>query len=129
MSCSPTRDLLKAWRADPHSLATVRVCRALLASSDLDGELAVAIADEATRLHGEDVPVLVAVGHMHLAAGELARAKATLLQAAKIAPEELAAFRVLGEVLLRAGDFVGFERVLRHAAVLRRNLASVERMR
>jgi len=115
-----TRRQLDAWRDDPNPWATVQLCETLASWRGLHVPLANWLANEATALHPDDVPVLVGVGHVLLVAGELARAKELLLRAAASEPERLATFRVLGEVMLRSGDCIGFERVLRHAAALRR---------
>ncbi|AKF05731.1 tetratricopeptide repeat protein [Sandaracinus amylolyticus] len=78
-----------------------------LAADLLQADRAVdAIDVTAAGLRGapDDLSLLVLDGRAHYAAGDLLRAQAALLKAARIAPAQKEPFRWLGEVLLKRGD-------------------------
>jgi hypothetical protein len=75
------------------------------------------MAEEASRAYPNDLEVLLSVGRMLLAHGQLQMAKRHLLCAAKLAAEPRAP-RLLGEVLLRQGDAKRAVRALQRAIQL-----------
>ncbi|MCS6799997.1 MAG: tetratricopeptide repeat protein, partial [Myxococcota bacterium] len=80
---------------------------AALASALLDSERvvdALEVVESALALRPDDPELLLVEGKARLRAGDLARAQAALVRAARLAPEDKEAFRWLGELLLRRGD-------------------------
>lgn len=75
------------------------------------------MAEEASRAYPNDLEVLLSVGRMLLAHGQLQMAKRHLLGAAKLSAEPRAP-RLLGEVLLRQGDAKRAVRALQRAIQL-----------
>ena len=75
------------------------------------------MAEEAARAYPNDMEVLLSVGRMLLAHGQLQMAKRHLLGAAKVSAEPRAP-RLLGEVLLRQGDAKRAVRALQRAIQL-----------
>lgn len=75
------------------------------------------MAEEASRAYPNDLEVLLSVGRMLLAHGQLQMAKRHLLGAAKVSAEPRAP-RLLGEVLLRQGDAKRAVRALQRAIQL-----------
>jgi tetratricopeptide (TPR) repeat protein len=65
-----------------------------------------------------DVGALLTAGRAYLQIGELLKAQQALMQAAKLAPEQGAAYRWLGEVLLKRGDPERAAKVLAKAKAL-----------
>ncbi len=78
------------------------------------------MAEEASRAYPHDLEVLLSVGRMLLAHGQLQMAKRHLLGAAKLSAEPRAP-RLLGEVLLRQGDAKRAVRALQRAIELGAN--------
>lgn len=106
-------ELLRQWRSNPDADATIALC-SFLGTSSRD-ELIREVAASADTWHVEDGRVMLAVGRMHLDAGLLAEAQASLVAAGKASGKDSKPFRYLGEVLLRRGDALRAEKVLARA--------------
>lgn len=103
-------ELVAKWRVDPRPSATILVCGALADAAakpearSIVLALAREIGEAALLRYPHDPNVLLAAGRMMLAAREVVPAQAIAVQAAKSAPDDPRAYRLLGEVLLRRGD-------------------------
>jgi tetratricopeptide (TPR) repeat protein len=109
-------DLLAAWRSNPDADSTVALC-AYLGSSG-DERLIREVGRIGEQWHGRDATVMLSVGRMHLDAGLLAEAQASLVAAGKADAANPKPYRFLGEVLLRRGDAMRAEKVLARAMQL-----------
>src|SRR3982751_4057758 len=116
MHMSALDELLRQWRSNPDADATIALCSFL--GNSAREELIREVAASADTWHAEDARVMLAVGRMHLDAGLLAEAQASLVLAGKANGRQASAFRFLGEVLLRRGDAVRAEKVLARALQL-----------
>jgi len=110
--------LIQRWRADPRPAVTLALCQSLAdygedkrrdSASHADEwasylELTNEIGSIIDKQHAAEIDVLVAAARMHLSAGAILWAQQVAIRAAKLRPDEPAAFRVLGEALLRRGD-------------------------
>lgn len=106
-------ELLRSWRANPDASATVALCTALGRAHRPD--LMAEVRGVAEQWHLGDAQVMLAVGTMFLEAGSLVEAQAAFVSAGKADGRLPAAFRFLGEVLLRRGDAVRAEKVFERA--------------
>lgn len=95
-------ELLNRWRRSPEAGATIALCSHLGVSQRQ--ELIFEVGAAAQRRHASNSEVMLAVGRMYLDVAMLAEAQGALVQAGKANPNDSAAFRYLGEVLLRRGD-------------------------
>jgi tetratricopeptide (TPR) repeat protein len=117
-------DLLARWRADPRASTTIALCQALAegcsqpGGSPEDQALAVGVGRAAATRYPEDASVLLAVGRMYLAAGELSEARTIVVKAARLVPDDGRAFRLLGEMQLRRGDARRAEKAFERAISL-----------
>jgi len=110
--------LIQRWRANPRPAVTLALCQSLAeygedkrrdAASHSDEwasylELTNEIGSVIDKQHAAEIDVLVTAARMHLSAGAILWAQQVAIRAAKLRPDEPAAFRVLGEALLRRGD-------------------------
>src|SRR5688572_30391308 len=92
-------ELVARWRKNPDPESTLALCAHL--GTAPEASLIREVASAAETWHGDNHPVMLSVGRMHLEAGLLAEAQAALLRAGKLAPQDATAYRFLGEVLLR----------------------------
>jgi len=106
-------ELLAKWRENPDAGTTLALC-AYLGMSRRE-ELVREVGATAEAWHKEDAPVMLAVGRMYLDSGLLQEAQAALVTAGKLNQSASAAYRYLGEVLLRRGDAARAEKVLARA--------------
>jgi Tfp pilus assembly protein PilF len=117
-------DLLARWRADPRASTTIALCQALAEGCSQPGgapedqALAVGVGRAAAARYPEDASVLLAVGRMYLAAGELSEARTIVVKAARLVPDDGRAFRLLGEMQLRRGDARRAEKAFDRAVAL-----------
>jgi predicted Zn-dependent protease len=112
----PIDDLSLRWKRNPDAASTIALCEALRLAPR--PTLVQQVGDLATRKHGGQVPVLLAVAKMYLDAQRLSDAQTVLVAAGKVAPREGGVYRWLGEVLLRRGDAERAEKVLERAEQL-----------
>src|SRR5580692_5933189 len=112
----PIEDLSQRWKRNPDAASTIALCEALRNAPR--PTLVQQVGELATRRHGGQVPVLLAVARMYLDAARLSDAQTVLVAAGKLAPREGGVYRWLGEVLLRRGDAERAEKVLERAAQL-----------
>ncbi|MBC7171449.1 MAG: tetratricopeptide repeat protein, partial [Polyangiaceae bacterium] len=104
---------LLRFRTEPATEDAIKLAEHLLASARASDALEVASA-HLVRSPG-DALALVAAGRASMAMGDLLRAQQALMQAAKLAPDDKAPFRWLGEVLLKRGDPARAVKVLEKA--------------
>jgi predicted Zn-dependent protease len=112
-------DLSHRWKRNPDAASTIALCEALRHTPR--PTLIQQVGEMATRRHGGQVPVLLAVARMYLDAARLSDAQTVLVAAGKVAPREGGVYRWLGEVLLRRGDAERAEKVLERATQLGSN--------
>lgn len=94
--------LLASWRARPDPEAALSLCRALI--GEPDRSLALDVGPEIAAHHGSDLEVMLSLGRLYMSAGELLRADSALKRSLEIASSDPRAWRLLGEVFLRAGN-------------------------
>jgi predicted Zn-dependent protease len=112
----PIDDLSHRWKRNPDAASTIALCEALRHTSR--PTLVQQVGEMATRRHGSQVPVLLAVARMYLDSERLSDAQTVLVAAGRVAPREGGVYRWLGEVLLRRGDAERAEKVLERATQL-----------
>jgi tetratricopeptide (TPR) repeat protein len=109
-------ELVARWRKNPDQEATLALCAHLGTSGEAD--LLREVGNTAEAWHRDNHTVMLSVGRMYLDAGLLAEAQSAFVQAGKLAATDSAAYRYLGEVLLRRGDAVRGEKTLARAITL-----------
>ena len=92
-------ELLNRWRRTPEAGATIALCSHLGVAQRKD--LIVEVGAAALKRHTNHADVMLVVGRMYLDATMFAEAQVALVHAGKANPQSGAAFRFLGEVLLR----------------------------
>ena len=91
----------------PNRAQVLELCARLASYAEAGAaqkDLLARAGSEAVRRFADDAEVLVAVGRMYLMAEDLAEADRVLRRAARLAPRDPHALRLLGEVMLRQGD-------------------------
>jgi hypothetical protein len=109
-------ELVARWRKNPDPESTLALCAHLGTSSE--AELILEVASLAEAWHKDNHMVMLSVGRMYLDSGLLAEAQTALMQAGRLAPDDVEAYRHLGEVLLRRGDAIRSEKTLARAIQL-----------
>jgi len=109
-------ELLNRWRRSPEAGATIALCSHLGAAQRKD--LIIEVGATALKRHTNHADVMLVVGRMYLDATMFAEAQVALVHAGKANPQSGAAFRFLGEVLLRRGDAERALKVFERAAQL-----------
>lgn len=104
------------YRNRPASEDAVKLAEDLLTANR--AEDAVEVAGAALERAPDDGPLLLVVGKAWLKQGDLLRAQASLLKAARVLPHNKDVFRWLGEVLLKRGDPDRAAKVLERAVAL-----------
>lgn len=108
---------LEQFRSDAADLsASVALGRDLLQTGHHNE--AVEVAQAARQRHGPQGELSLLEGEAWLSAGQLLRAQAALIDAAKLSPKEVRSYRWLGEVLIRRGDAKRALKVLKKARQL-----------
>lgn len=111
--------LLSRWRADLDAPASASLCAALAEVGErqpgaLDSVTAIGVGVDVESRFPDDAMVLIAVGRMYMACGELKRGLKPLALAARGGRQD--AFALLGELLLHLGDarraVLAFERAI-----------------
>lgn len=117
----PQTELLSRWRQDPDPGTMVALCNELAVAAErrpgsVNADLVLDVGREAEAHYPGHFEVLLAVGRLLLASGQLHRALKPLIEAARLASEPRA-LRFLGEVFLRLGDArhatMAFERAVK----------------
>src|SRR5262245_477529 len=99
--------LLEAWRANPTTDAAIALCRALTTGPPASPEERATLLEVGSSIlvqHGDDIEVLLALGRLYLAAGEYLHADGALKRVLEATLSDARAWRLLGEVFLRAGN-------------------------
>ncbi|MCA9582832.1 MAG: tetratricopeptide repeat protein, partial [Myxococcales bacterium] len=107
---------LLRFRSDPSAEDPSALARELMRAGR--GPEAMEVAGEGLRSNPRNAVLLVVLGKVLLDSGDLVRAQAALLEAAKGAHPPPDAFRYLGEVLLHRGDHDRAAKVLARARAL-----------
>jgi tetratricopeptide (TPR) repeat protein len=107
---------LLRFRSQPHSEDAYALVEDLIeAGRHADARSVIALAKPSDR---EDGALLLLEGRTHLLERDLIRAQAALLSSVKVDPNHQAAYRYLGEVLLKRGDPLRAQKTLLRALSL-----------
>src|SRR5262245_56614342 len=104
--------------ADLDASGMIKLCQSLADYAEAGGlsrELMLRAGGYASARYADDLEVLLAVARMYQASSELARARAALVRAGKLAPSDVRLRRLLGEVLRALGGKQSIDEALDEA--------------
>lgn len=103
-------EMIDLWREAPEAPATIDLCNRLVRQSSKPGQqnvitsaIMTEVVDEATRLHGENLEVMLAVGGLCLTTGMPERAEAVLAGLPEQARSDPRLTKLLGKIRLHLG--------------------------